>query len=180
MKRLILIVLLIPLMVAGCSTTHKQKEKTAAKQTDKAVEAQIRTKLKSDPLTAAWEINPKVDATAVTLTGLVDKEEQRRRAEELSRDIVGELRRVNNQISLTEEVILDKSIIAKLNTALVTNSVTRLATIDVQSQKGVVRLHGTVATDEQKREAERLAAATAGVKSVENNLKVATPLSSAK
>ena len=155
MKRLILIFLIIPLIGAGCSMTHK--EKTATSSANQSAEAQIRTKLKNDPLTAPFEIRPSVEGDSVTLTGLVEKEEQRHRAEELSRNIVGEMRKVNNQIKLTEEVILDKTLVAKVNTELLSNPVTRLSNIDVQSQNGIVKLNGSVKTAEQKREAERLA-----------------------
>jgi osmotically-inducible protein OsmY len=170
MRRLVLFFLFISLIVTGCSTTNK--EKAANSSANHSAEAQIRTKLKSDPLTAPWEIRPAVEGDSVTLTGLVEREEQRRRAEDISREIVGELRKVNNQIKLTEEVILDKSLIAKVNTQLLTSPVTRLANIDVQSQNGVVKLNGSVQTAEQKREAERLAKDTEGVKSVENHLRV--------
>ncbi|MBI3805794.1 MAG: BON domain-containing protein [Nitrospirae bacterium] len=171
MKRLILLFLFIAFVGSGCSTTHP-KERAGVAPSNKAIEAQVRAKLKSDPLTAPWEITPHIEGNNVTLTGLVEKEEERRRAEDVTRQIVGELRKVNNQIVLTDEVVLDKSIIAKLSTELITNPVTRLANIEVQSNKGVVKLNGLVKTDEQKREAERLATTTAGVKSVENNLRV--------
>lgn len=170
MKRLILVFLLIPLIGIGCSTADKKR--AAAPPPNQAIESQIRTKLKSDPLTAAWNINPAVEGNTVTLTGLVDKEEERRRAEEIARGVVGELRQVNNQIVLTEEVVLDNAITAKVKTELVTNPVTRIGAIEVHSNKGVVQLNGSVKTEEQKREAERIASSTAGVKRVENNLKV--------
>ncbi len=169
MYRLILFLLLISFIGTGCGTTHSER---AQAPTNKSIEGEIRTRLKSDPLTAAWEIKPTVEGKTVTLTGLVDKEEERQRAEEISRQVVGQLRNVDNQILLTEEVVLDNSITAKLKTELVTNPTTRLGNIDVQSRKGVVKLNGSVKTEEQKREAERLANMTAGVKRVENNIKV--------
>lgn len=172
MKRLILIFLFIPSIgwIAGCGVM--KKERAPIPTSNASVEARIRNKLKTDPLTAPWEINPTVEGNTVTLTGLVDREEERRRAEELTRSVVGELRKVNDQIMLTQEVILDNSITGKLKTELITNPVTRLTNIDVQSHKGVVTLNGSVKTNEQKREAERLAQETAGVVDVKNNLKV--------
>ncbi|MFY9269075.1 MAG: BON domain-containing protein [Candidatus Manganitrophaceae bacterium] len=171
MKRLILFLLLISLVGTGCSMM-KDKKKVESRTTNVSVEAQIRNKLKTDPLTAAWEINPIMEGNTITLTGLVEREEERRRANELARGVVGELRTVENQILLVEEVILDNAITAKLKTELVLNPLTRITTIDVQVRKGVVTLNGTVKADAQKREAERLAQATAGVMNVVNSLKV--------
>lgn len=82
MRKLIIIFMLIPLMSVGCSTT--KKEKAAESSANHSVEAQIRTKLKTDPLTAPFDIRPSVEGKTVTLTGMVEKEEQRRRAEDLS------------------------------------------------------------------------------------------------
>lgn len=85
---------------------------------------------------------------------------------------MGELRKVNNQIKLADEMVLDKTLIAKISTELLSNPTTRLSNIDVQSKNGVVTLNGKVQTGEQKREAERVAKDTEGVKSVENHLTV--------
>lgn len=49
---------------------------------------------------------------------------------------------------------------------------TRLADIDVKSRKGVVVLEGEVESREQRRQAEALARSIAGVRHVENRLKV--------
>lgn len=171
MKRLILFFLLISLIGTGCGMM-KDKKKVESRATNESVEAQIRNKLKTDPLTAAWEINPMMEGNTITLIGLVEREEERRRANELARGVVGELRTVDNQILLTEEVVLDNAITAKLKTELVLNPLTRITIIQVESRKGVVTLNGSVKTDEQKREAEKLARATAGVMNVENHLKV--------
>lgn len=106
------------------------------------------------------------------LTGLVDREEERLRAEALAKEVVGELRRIDNQLMLTQEVILDNTIVAKLKTELVTDPATRQVNIDVKSRRGVVVLEGEVQSKEQRRQAEALAKEIAGVKQVENKLKV--------
>src|SRR5581483_2539316 len=170
MKRLTLVFLVLALIGAGCGTM--KNEKTESRPSNKSVEGQIRNKLKTDPMTGAWEINPMMEGNTITLVGLVDREEERSRAGDLARGVVGELRTIDNQILLTQEVVLDASIVAKLKTEIVTNPVTRLANIELDSRKGTVTLNGSVKTDEQKREMERLARATAGVMTVRNNLKV--------
>ena len=165
-KRLAFILLLLPLF-AACA---EKKERVMSTPT--SIESEIRNRLKSDPLTAVWNIEPKVKSDTVTLSGLVDREEERQRAEELTRSVVGELRKIDDQIMLTNEVILDNSIVAKLKNDLIADPITRSAGIDVQSYKGVVILSGKVQTNEQKSQAETLAKNVSGVARVENNLKV--------
>jgi hyperosmotically inducible protein len=167
-KRLAIVLFLFPLLAQGCATGKKEPPLTSSS----SIESQIKNRLKSDPLTAPWQIQPRVEKTTVILTGLVDKDEERRRAEDLTRTVVGELRKIDNEILLTHEVILDNSIVAKLKNELISDPITRDAGINVQSQKGVVILTGKVQTDEQKRQAETLAKNISGVSHVENQLKV--------
>ncbi|MCG3110706.1 MAG: BON domain-containing protein [Candidatus Manganitrophus sp.] len=169
MKRTVWVVLIVSLFLNGCGAKNRRAE---VPPKNEAIESKIQSKLKGDPLTAAWQIRPKLEGDTVTLTGLVDREEERQRAEELTKSVVGELRRVDNQLMLTQEVILDNSIVAALKTELVTDPATRQANIDVQSRRGVVVLEGEVQTKDQRRQAEALAKEIAGVKQVENNLKV--------
>ena len=169
MKNLTLIFLVMSLVGAGCAM---KKERAAPFPPNRTIEAQIKNKLENDPLTAPWDVRVKAEGNKVTLTGLVDREEERRRAEDLARAVVGELRKVENQLLLTQEVILDNSIVAKLKTDLLTDPTTRLIPIDVQSHKGKVTLRGSVKTDEQSRQAEALARNTSGVVAVDNRLKV--------
>lgn len=169
MKRAVLLVLLVSLALQGCGM---ERQRVATPPPNEAVESKIESKLKSDPLTAAWQIRPHVEGNVVVLNGLVDREEERQRAEALTREVVGELRRVDNQLMLTNEIILDNSIVAKLKTDLITDPATRQANIDVKSRKGVVILGGEVKTKDQSRQAEKLANGIAGVKHVENKIKV--------
>lgn len=169
MKRALSVILFISLATGGCIFKTKP---VAAPPQNEIVESKIDSKLKSDPLTAPWQIHTKVEGNRVTLTGLVDQQQERQRAEELARLVVGELRQVDNQLMLTNEVILDNSIVAKLKTELITDPATRQTNIGVKSNKGVVVLEGQVQSPEQKRQAENLAINIAGVSKVENKLKV--------
>lgn len=169
MKRTVWVVLIVSLFLNGCGAKNRRAE---VPPKNEAIESKIQSRLKGDPLTAAWQIRPKLEGNTVTLTGLVDREEERERAEELTRSVVGELRRIDNRLMLTSEVILDNSIVAKLKTDLITDPVTRQANIDVTSRKGIVVLEGEVESREQRRQAEALAKDVSGVKQVENKLKV--------
>jgi osmotically-inducible protein OsmY len=166
-KRFAAVLLLVPLLVQGCAS---RKDRTLTSPS--SIESQIENRLKSDPLTAPWQIRAKAEKNTIILTGLVDQEEERRRAEELARTVVGELRKIDNGIMLTNEVILDNSIVAQLKNDLISDPATRDVGIDVQSQRGVVILSGKVQSEEQKRRAEALAKEIAGVSHVENRLKV--------
>ncbi len=167
MKRTVFVVLIVSFVLGGCGLRSQRMPVSS-----ETVESKIHSKLKSDHLTAPWQIRPRVEENTVILTGLVDQEEERRRAEELTRSVVGELRKVDNRIMLTNEVILDNSIVAKLKTELVTDPVTRMTNIDVKSHRGMVVLDGVVRSKEQQRQAEQLAKDVEGVKHVENKLKV--------
>jgi hypothetical protein len=64
----------------------------------------------------------------------------------------------------------DKVITATVKTRLVAERTKSLTSVDVDTVQGVVYLKGTVATAEQKAEAERIARTVNGVRQVVNNL----------
>jgi len=66
----------------------------------------------------------------------------------------------------------DTSITAKVKTALHDDKVTKSGNIHVKTVAGVVTLRGTVESSAVSEHAEKLAAETTGVKSVENKLKI--------
>ena len=67
----------------------------------------------------------------------------------------------------------DTAITTKVKAKLTTDKVKNLVKVHVETKDGVVNLAGTVPTEADKAEAERLARATDGVKDVQNNLTVA-------
>jgi osmotically-inducible protein OsmY len=74
----------------------------------------------------------------------------------------------------TGEKVDDAQITAKVKAKLVADRASSLVKVNVDTHDGIVRLQGTVPTDADRAEAERLAMGTEGVKSVTNDLKVAT------
>ncbi|MHB8654906.1 MAG: BON domain-containing protein [Terriglobia bacterium] len=68
----------------------------------------------------------------------------------------------------------DKAIISEIQSKLFQDSTLKTRDIRVDSNKGVVVLTGTVATDLEKAGAERLASQASGVKQVENQLTVSS------
>lgn len=74
----------------------------------------------------------------------------------------------------TGERVDDAKITAAVKAKLVADRASNLVAVNVDTRDGVVHLQGTVPTDEDRAEAERLAMQTNGVLSVTNDLKVRT------
>jgi hyperosmotically inducible protein len=66
----------------------------------------------------------------------------------------------------------DATITAALKTKLVADRAKNLIAVNVDTEQGVVHLRGTVPTERDRMEAERLARTTKGVVDVKNDLKV--------
>ena len=74
----------------------------------------------------------------------------------------------------TGEYIDDAAITTKVKAALVKDPTVKATEVKVDTFKGVVQLSGFVDNNEQKAQAERIAASTAGVQSVRNNITLKT------
>jgi len=72
----------------------------------------------------------------------------------------------------------DTAITTKVKAKLTTDKVKNLVKVHVETKDGVVHLAGTVPTDADKAEAERLARGIDGVKEVMNELTVSSPSAS--
>jgi osmotically-inducible protein OsmY len=72
------------------------------------------------------------------------------------------------------EKVDDAKITATVKAKLVADKAQNLVKVNVDTREGVVHLQGTVPTDADRMAAERLAADTHGVRSVQNDLTVST------
>ena len=88
--------------------------------------------------------------------------------------------RVEAQSPTIRERVDDATITAALKTKLVADRARNLVAVNVDTDKGVVHLQGTVSTERDKMEAERLARTTKGVVDVKNDLKVDSASASPK
>jgi hyperosmotically inducible protein len=70
------------------------------------------------------------------------------------------------------EFIDDTAVTTKVKAAFVADKVVSALNISVESDKGVVTLGGVAKTQEEKRQAERIARQTSGVRAVRNNIVV--------
>ena len=78
------------------------------------------------------------------------------------------------------ERVDDATITASVKTKLVGDRAKNLVAVNVDTAQGVVHLKGSVPTDRDKMEAERLARGTKGVVDVKNDLKVDSAAASPK
>ena len=69
----------------------------------------------------------------------------------------------------------DSTVTAKVKTALIADPGISGMAIDVDTVQNVVTLRGTVATEDARKQAERIARQTEGVKEVKNDLTVKAP-----
>lgn len=161
----------LSIVAVGCSSTRPVSDQVS----DSAITTKITSKLAADP-----EINPfrvDVDTTEgrVTLRGSVEKEAARAEAEKHARATKGVVS-VDNRIDVVApgegRTLGDAAISTKVKAKLTADPELNPFNIDVDTRDGRVTLSGRVRTAAAKAEAEKLALATEGVKSVANELEV--------
>ena len=182
------------------STQAAREQRPTVTSSD--LQKQVQAKLDSDPQLrdAKLSVSADADHNLVTLSGKVDSEALRTMAIQMAKAVRPGLT-VEDKIDVTprqaarseytpeqarQEVERAKSnnetvgssiddawIHAKIVAKLLTDSKTPERKINVDVNKNVVILRGTVDTPEQKQEAERIARETDGVKQVNNQLRVA-------
>jgi osmotically-inducible protein OsmY len=76
--------------------------------------------------------------------------------------------------SFADKPVSDDSIYDYVKRKLANDQVVKGGALEIDVKQGVVTLRGTVETDQQKQKAERLAKKVKGVKSVVNEIKVAS------
>jgi osmotically-inducible protein OsmY len=155
----------------GCSTSRPIDTQTS----DAMVTSKVKSKLAADPQTSALEIDVDTLNGEVTLRGKVDSEQERRDAERLARNTAG-VRDVDNQLEMGDvsagEEVSDAWIVTKVKSQLAADPEVNSFNIDVDALQGEVTLSGVVTDDRAKAEAERIARATEGVRSVRNEIHV--------
>jgi hyperosmotically inducible protein len=188
--------------LAGCSTTPVETTSTTKPtMSNSELERAIKAKFETDSqLKAAnLDVDADVSRNEATLSGTVESEALRTKAVDLAKsahpglmvtDKIDVKPREVSRSEYTEEMargerekakgygervgdsLDDAWIHTKIVTKLIGDSKTPERKINVDVVNNVVTLRGTVNTDEQKAEAERIAKSTDGVKSVKNMLKV--------
>lgn len=176
-------------------------EASEPQYTDEELRVMVERQITNDPRLPAHEIGVFADAEAgqVTLDGMVTTEEFRVRAEEMAYMVMPDIVVINRidvvpvgmpEESYTDEMatsirtraqetgekigdsLKDAWIYSSVMAGLALDDDTPARNINVDVENQVVTLRGEVRSDYSKREAERIASSTTGVKSVTNLLNV--------
>lgn len=173
----ILSLALVLTAVVGCAGTD-QKRSTGEVMDDSSIAARTKSSLLADPLTDGLKIDVEVDRSQVQLNGFVDSQAQINRAGEIARSIEGVVSVQNNlQVSdggtrTTGEYIDDKTLHARVKTALANDPVVHSMKIDVEVNRGEVSLGGYVDSAAARDTAVEITRRVEGVVKVYNNLTV--------
>jgi osmotically-inducible protein OsmY len=166
------------------------------KPSDQDLSSLIATKIANDKALSADAIRVKVEGGVVTLTGMVGKDADKARAEELAR-VPGVARVENNltsrekattkvagtakkgaaktkqAVSKTGEAITDGWITSRIKTKFLGEESLRASSINVDTNDHVVTLKGAVPNEAARSKAVALAKEVEGVNRVVDNLQVA-------
>ncbi|MFN3568449.1 MAG: BON domain-containing protein [Caldimicrobium sp.] len=142
---------------------------------DAIITTKIKLKLLEDPITKARKIDVDTVNGIVTLTGLVDNQEEIDRAISIAHSTPG-VKKVVNNLKIGKRGIKsyfsDKEITMKVKAKFIADPEIKAFSIDVDTLNGVVTLTGIVEKEEQKRRAVELAKSVEGVKQVIVNIQV--------
>ena len=174
----------LALAMGACTPTH-----SAARSSDRTGETlgesiddgttttRVKAALIANADTEARNIDVETRRGVVQLNGFVNTERGRAAAKTTAAAVAG-VKSVENNLQLkgaerTAGVVLDDGVITtRVKLALANDPATKAYQIEVATHAGRVQLGGWVDTREMRAAAGRIAAATEGVKDVDNNLDV--------
>jgi hyperosmotically inducible protein len=160
------------LALAGCASSMTTKN---TRHADSGITSVIQESLEANDKVKAKQVDVQTREGTVYLTGVVDTEEARREAARIAWRTEG-VRGVVNDLTVGERTVgswLDDVMISsKVKSKLIANTDIKAGDIDVSSSQGVVTLIGRVSSQTIKKDAERIARDTSGVKDVHNELTV--------
>jgi hyperosmotically inducible protein len=171
MKTLALGTALAAAVGLGCSTSRPIDTQAS----DALITSKVEGKLAADPETNNFEIDVDTQNGQVRLRGMVETEAERREAEYHARSTEG-VRSVDNQLKIgdltAEENVTDAWLVTKVKSQLAADPDVNSFNIDVDALDGQITLSGVVTAERARAEAEQIARATQGVKSVRNEIRV--------
>jgi hyperosmotically inducible protein len=151
----------------------------ACAQSDAGITTAVKTKLAADTEVKASQINVDTADKVVTLTGAVDTQAAKTRANEIARDTKGVLRVVDNltvaeatAAGPTTAPFTDAMLTTTVKSKLLADPIVGGLAIDVDTTGAIVTLTGKVKSQAEKDAAIRLAKETEGVKEVNDQLTI--------
>jgi hyperosmotically inducible protein len=152
----------------------------ACAQSDAGITTSVKTKLAADTTVKASQVNVDTDHRVVTLTGAVDTQAAKDRAEQIAKETSGVVRVANNltvsettAAGPTTSAFSDGMLTTTVKSKLLADSTVGGLAIDVDTENGVVTLTGNVKSQAEKDAALKIARETDGVKDVNDRLTIA-------
>lgn len=166
------------LALAACVPTRTTK---SAGETidDSVITTKVKAELARDDKTSALRTNVETFRGTVQLNGFADSMQEKAEATRVARSVAG-VQRVDNNLKVDAtrrsagEYVDDKVIVTKVKADLIADPVVAGHDVTVEARDGAVLLGGFVDSADQKAQAERIAAAVGGVKSVSNQITLKT------
>jgi hyperosmotically inducible protein len=166
---------LIGAVACSKSPTDETETTASAQMDDAAVLASVKSKLITDPVTQARQIDVEVENGIVQLNGFVDSEAEKSQAATLASAVEGVVE-VRNNLSVNAGpetlggYVDDSALTAKVKAALIESPDTKAHEINVETMEGVVQLSGFVDNLAAKDAATTVAKSVEGVKEVQNEI----------
>jgi hyperosmotically inducible periplasmic protein len=173
--------LVVAATLAGCETRPPYSESNAAAIDDATITANVKSALVQDPVTRARNISVNTIHGTVELSGFVDSRAERDEAARVAGSVAG-VGSVDDELQVNAggpggpvvgSTFDDRTISSNVRAALDANPETRSSRIKVSTSNGVVQLAGFVDSNEQRAAAGSIARSVEGVRSVDNDLRLA-------
>jgi hyperosmotically inducible periplasmic protein len=163
-------------IIAGCESDRYEANRQAVD--DATITADVKAALVQDPETRSSNISVNTLHGTVELSGFVDTRGQRDEASRVADNVAG-VRSVQNQLQINNQTDVvgtarsDGAITRNVQDALASNPTTQNANIKVSTDHAVVQLAGFVDSRAQRDAAGNIAGSVQGVRSVDNDLRLA-------
>jgi hyperosmotically inducible protein len=142
---------------------------------DSTITSKVKTELLKDPLTTAFQIDVDTLEGNVYLIGVVETEEESKRAFEIAKSVPG-VRKVTNNLQIGKRTFgqsMDDTVTgSRIKAKLVLEPGIKSLNIDVDVHNGIVTLTGIVNFSDQRKRAIEIARSTSGTVKIVDNIKV--------
>ena len=168
-------------LLAGCASEPYDSASNREAVDDSTIAANVKAALVQDPTTRASNISVNTMHGVVELTGFVDTPDQRHEAARVAGHVAG-VRSVDNELhvnggpdgpAVVGSAMSDDAITARVQAALANDPNAQGSQIKVSTYRGVVQLAGFVSSNSVRDEAGSVASSVQGVRSVDNDLRLA-------
>jgi hyperosmotically inducible protein len=172
-------------LLSGCASEPYDSNSNREAVDDSTIAANVKAALVQDPSTRASNISVNTMHGVVELTGFVDTPDQRHEAARVAGNVAG-VHSVDNELhvnggpndrngypAVVGSAMSDDAITDRVQAALTNDPGAQGSRIKVSTYRGVVQLAGFVPSNSVRDEAGSVAGSVQGVRSVDNDLRVA-------